>query len=140
MIIDKIIIIASSIIIDKEMVLLLQRGDDSSYPDYWQLPEGKIEEGELSDLALRREVKEEIGVGIKNVKFQGIFYSNIEAKEIKYLAIRAVYSAVLDSNDITLSQEHKNYGWYSKKEALNLLLLPGIEEILENLFYYDANI
>lgn len=134
MIIDKIIQIASSVVKNNKKVLLLQRGENSSYPNYWQLPEGKMEEGETPDSALRREIKEEIGVGIKSSKFQTVFYSNLKAKELQYLAIRMVYKTKLNSNNIKLSQEHKNYGWYSKKEALKLPLLPGIREIVRKLF------
>ena len=134
MIIDKIILIASSIIKKNKKVLLLQRGNNGSYPSYWQLPEGKIEEGETPDLALKREIKEEVGFQIRSLKFQKVFYSHLEAKKLQYLAIRIAYEAKINSNNIKLSQEHKNYGWYSKKEALDLLLLPGIKEILKDLF------
>ena len=133
MIIDKILLIASSIIEKDKKVLLLQRGNNASYPDHWQLPEGKIEEGETSDLAIKREIKEEIGIRVISLEFQKVFYSTFEAKELQYLGIRAVYKAKLNSNEIMLSQEHKNYGWYSKKEALKLLLIPGIKEILQDL-------
>ena len=133
MTIDKIILIASSVIKNSTKVLLLQRGDDSSYPNHWQLPEGKLEEGEILAIALKREIKEEIGGEVSSLKFQTVFYTDLEAKGQQYLAIRAIFKAKLKSNEIKLSHEHKNYRWFSKKEALNLPLLPGIKEVLEKL-------
>ena len=133
MIIDKTLLIASSVIEKDKKVLLLQRNSNGSYPDHWQLPEGKMEESETPDLALKREVKEEIGVEVKSLKFKKVLYSNFEVKGLKYLGIRAVYRAKLSSDKIKLSHEHKNYRWYSKEEALSLTLLPGIKEILREL-------
>ncbi|MBI1864067.1 NUDIX domain-containing protein [Candidatus Woesebacteria bacterium] len=133
MTIDKILLIATSVIQNDKKALLLQRGEESSYSNHWQLPEGKLEEGETPNKALKREIKEEIGGEISSLKFQTVFYNDLEAKGLQYLAIRAVFKAKLKSNKIILSKEHKNYGWYSKKEALNLPLLPGTKEILVKL-------
>ena len=133
MIIDKILLISSAVVENNKKILLLQRKDNSSYTNHWQLPEGKIEKNETPDLALKREIKEELGVEVKSLKFQRVFYNNLEAKGLRYLAIRIVYKIKLNSNKIILSQEHKNYGWYSKQEALRLLLLPGVKETLQTL-------
>jgi 8-oxo-dGTP diphosphatase len=135
MIIDKIVLMASGIIKKDNKIILLQRGDKSSFPDHWQFPEGKIEEGETPNKALKREMKEEIRCDIGSLKFQTVFYNSLEAKGLHFLAVRSVFSVKLKSTDIKLSEEHKNYGWFTKKEALNLSLLPGIKEILEKLTF-----
>lgn len=45
-------------------VLLAQRPQDKSWPDWWEFPGGKIESGESAYEALRRELKEELGINI----------------------------------------------------------------------------
>jgi 8-oxo-dGTP diphosphatase len=43
------------------------------FPDHWDLIGGHIEEGETPDEALVREVKEELGMDLKNYKFYKTF-------------------------------------------------------------------
>lgn len=45
-------------------VLLLLRDDkvDIPFPNMWDIPGGKVEEGEFPEQAIRREMKEEIGL------------------------------------------------------------------------------
>lgn len=48
----------------QEEILLLLRDDDPgiSFPNYWTLVGGKVEEGETPEIAAHREMLEEIGV------------------------------------------------------------------------------
>ena len=134
MIIDKVVTISSAIIKnEKGEVLLLQRSGVTSYPDHWQLVEGKLDRDEKPDEALKREIKEEIGAGVGKMELTTPMYSEIEAKDQKYLGFRIIFNVETTSEDIKLSHEHKAFGWYSKDEALALPLLPGIREILQKL-------
>lgn len=45
-------------------VLLAQRPDGKPYAGYWEFPGGKVESGEALFDALRREFREELGIGI----------------------------------------------------------------------------
>jgi len=134
MIIDKVLVIASAIIKNKQgKVLLLQRSKKSSYPAYWQLVEGKMEQNESPSKSLKREISEEIGVNGHLTKMNTVFYDETEAKGLKYLCFRIVYDVKISSNKIKTSDEHISFGWFDKEEIEGLTLLPGTEKVLGKL-------
>jgi 8-oxo-dGTP diphosphatase len=45
--------------------LLAQRPEGKPYPGYWEFPGGKIEEGEGAQAALARELREELGIAVR---------------------------------------------------------------------------
>lgn len=57
---------------DKQLILAARRSPDQSYPGYWGLPGGKIEPGEKPQIALHRELHEEVGITVSTSEFIGI--------------------------------------------------------------------
>jgi 8-oxo-dGTP diphosphatase len=45
--------------------LLAQRPEGKPYPGYWEFPGGKIEDGEAAAAALARELREELGIAVR---------------------------------------------------------------------------
>jgi 8-oxo-dGTP pyrophosphatase MutT (NUDIX family) len=130
--IDKVLIIASAFVKNKQgKILLLKRSEKSSYPGYWQLVEGKLEDDELPIEAIRREVGEELGAKILQIEFSDIFFNEIEAKSTKYLCFRTVFNVSISFEKLTISDEHVTFGWFDKSDIKNLSLLPGTEKVLE---------
>jgi mutator protein MutT len=54
-------------------VLLTQRSKTVREPGKWCLPGGHLEVGELWTSAVEREIKEEVGIQIKNYELSGIY-------------------------------------------------------------------
>jgi len=56
--------IAAGVVFKDSKVLICQRSEEGSFPLKWEFPGGKIEPGESSKEALRRELVEELAIDI----------------------------------------------------------------------------
>lgn len=59
----RMVLVAAAALIDEEgRVLLAQRPEGKSMAGMWEFPGGKVEAGELPEIALVRELREELGI------------------------------------------------------------------------------
>lgn len=57
--------VAAGILIDKnDRVLITQRIEGKLLKGFWEFPGGKLNAGENSEIALKRELKEELGISV----------------------------------------------------------------------------
>ncbi len=62
----KIVLVAACALVDIDgRVLLAQRPEGKSMADLWEFPGGKIEHGERPEETLIRELKEELGIAVR---------------------------------------------------------------------------
>ncbi len=106
--------------------LVLQRSDkETIYPGLWQIVSGRIEPGEKAYEAALREVREETGlkpIGLYNTPLTNTFYFFTNDS----VNLSPVFAAEVDPNeDVRLSDEHKDFRWLVKDEAISLLVWPG---------------
>ena len=126
----------------KDQIVLIHRiktKDDGTIRDYYVIPGGKIEENESHEEALRREIKEELGIEIKigklvlelddrdyNDSFQYFYNCNYKAGEL----------GTGDGPEFTDKENYKGVFeivLVDKKEISKLNLVPEkIKEILVN--------
>ncbi|MDN7024773.1 NUDIX domain-containing protein [Methanoculleus sp. FWC-SCC1] len=93
--------------------LLLRRApDDEINPGKWDLPGGKPDPGETFDRALRREVAEETGMHVLIRHVAGAGELELTDKRIAYL----IMECDADTEDVRLSPEHDEYGWFAPGE------------------------
>lgn len=59
------LLVVAALVRSGNTVLLSQRRADQSFPLNWEFPGGKIEPGESPEVALAREVQEELGCTVK---------------------------------------------------------------------------
>ena len=92
----------------------------------WGIPGGFLDHGEQPDAAVRREVLEETGIEISDLRFVKIHTVNRH--------IEVIYSALSDGYPRVLSPEITELGWYrthSLPEGLPIAHKSLIEEVLE---------
>jgi 8-oxo-dGTP diphosphatase len=113
---------AKAIIARDGKFLLLQTAREGG----WELPGGMIEAGESPEGALRRELKEEIGVS--DVEIEGLVdvvsvSTDFNGQSTQVLVV--VYACRLGPVEIKLSAEHTNFKWVDRDEFKVAPLFPA---------------
>jgi mutator protein MutT len=99
------------------------------YPDYWGLPGGLIEYGETVESTIKRELKEELGVDSKFIKY-GKPFMNLPTKQHKIQDISiVVYCKIL--GEPKPKDETSEIRWFKPDEIKNMKLAYSHEKILE---------
>jgi len=102
-------------IVKKGKLLILKRSDkDIHHPSKWELPGGRLEEGEDPILGLKREVKEEIGLEVEPIlPFNVQHFSRDDGQIITMI----IYACKVIGGKETLSEEHSAFEWISLKKS-----------------------
>ena len=109
------ITVVTGIIQNKDKFLIVKRKEkESIHGGLWVFPGGKVEENEDIFTALKREIKEEVGLDISNERKQ---ISEYEYERPDGEITVGVCFLVKTSNDkITLSDELEDFAWVNKEE------------------------
>ena len=83
----------------------------------WELPGGKIEQGESREQALQREIQEELELG---VELQAIRYAGFVDHDYPHLSIRLHCFRVEKRIEKVVLHEHQEFCWVEKEQALTL--------------------
>ncbi len=102
--------------------------------DKYVIPGGHIELGEKMEEALKREILEETGLEIYDVKLislkESVFNDKFHRKK-HFIFID--YTCKTDSSDVTLNEEAEEYEWVYLNEIDNYELGGFIKELLDEL-------
>jgi 8-oxo-dGTP diphosphatase len=89
-------------------ILILKRSTDSkTNPGKWELPGGKVDQGESFDHALIREVYEETNLKISLEHVVGASEQNLHIIR----AVHIIMSGKIVEGELNLSSEHEGYAW-----------------------------
>lgn len=111
---------AKGFIVNENKILLVKRrSNDVQMPGIWEVPGGRLENGENPVSGLKREVMEETGLEIEVVvPFNVNHFTRSDGQTITML----VYLCKALSTEVTLSEEHPEFEWveFSKvREKIN---------------------
>lgn len=129
------IIVHTLINIDGKYLVTKRSKEETTYPEYWDIPGGLADYGELPREALIRETKEEVNLDIKPTKV--IHEDSNYDKEKDLIFVRLVYMCELNDslNNIILKEdEHTEYKLINSLDELEGEL---ISPFLEELFHFD---
>lgn len=109
--------------VNDRILLLKVRSKSSHDADKWEIPGGKVKKGEFFDDALRREYLEETGLEITIESLYNTIQNNYTAcktnEQVK--SIQLILKVTSDSDEVTISEEHDDYRWFSKNEVDGLI-------------------
>lgn len=78
--------VAVGVIVDEEgRILLTQRPLHVAHGGSWEFPGGKLEENETAEVALRREMKEEIDIDVVDCRFMGEIHHQYPTNRIQLI-------------------------------------------------------
>lgn len=123
----------SAIIIRKQddKVFIVRRKENKEFsPGLWETIGGRIEKCETTEVALKREVKEELGVDIKSFKFFGDY----EYREFNKLF--KTYIIELEKEPTPSEPDFEEWGWFSEEEIKKLDFAANCKERI--LDYYKS--
>ncbi|MBQ9909369.1 MAG: (deoxy)nucleoside triphosphate pyrophosphohydrolase [Treponema sp.] len=106
-------------------VFATQRGY-GEYKDWWEFPGGKIEEGESPEIALKREIREELATEIS----VGDYIDTIEFDYPTFHLSMRCYECTVISGKLELL-EHENACWLTRESLRSVKWLPADITILD---------
>jgi 8-oxo-dGTP diphosphatase len=92
--------------------LITQRRSTAVLPGLWEFPGGKVEEGETDEAALRREVRERLGVDV-------LVKGRIASRQHQYQGYKVdlnLYQAELESAHLPQALRVADFRWVGSEE------------------------
>lgn len=110
-------------------VLILKRSTDSkTNPGKWELPGGKVDQGESFDQALIREVYEETNLKISLDHVVGVSEQNLHLIR----AVHIIMSGEIVEGNLKLSPEHEGYAWVFFENLSEYDLADWLHDFITN--------
>ena len=117
--------VVAAIIIKDDKYFIAQRNRDKHMGLSWEFPGGKVEEGESFEIALKREIEEELNIEI-NIKNK-LGEENYQDDKIN---VKLHYFICSHFNGEIILSEHEDSAWITKNEFKNYNFAEGDSDII----------
>ena len=106
-----------------KILLLKIRSKSSHDAGKWEIPGGKVKRGEFFDAALKREFLEETGLEVNVESLYNVIQRDYVACKTneKIKSIQLIMNVSCNSDEVTISEEHDEYGWFTKEEINHMI-------------------
>ena len=117
--------VVAAIIIKNGKYFIAQRNRNKHMGLSWEFPGGKVETGETFEIALKREIKEELNIEI-NIKNK-LGEENYQDDKIN---VKLHYFICTHFNGEIILSEHEDSAWVTKNEFKNYNFAEGDADII----------
>jgi 8-oxo-dGTP diphosphatase len=127
------LLVTGAIIAKNGKILVAKRHSDSRFePDKWEFPGGKVDFGEHPEEALKRELKEELGILIETGPLYGVLshvYDN--NGDIRHVVLLFYICEILEGKPEPI--DCQDLLWIDKEEMSSLAFVKGDIPLVEQL-------
>jgi len=112
---------------------LIQLRSESTvhFPLHWDLPGGKLDDGEEPIDGIIREIKEETNLDAKIGKVLGVYEFNWQIDNGETTRV-TIYSTESFTGELKISEEHLKQIWATKEEIFKLPIEPYFEPFFKD--------
>ena len=122
------LLVTAAVIFNGDRVLITRRPDDKRHPGFWEFPGGKIDPGESPEVALCREIREELEADIMVEEIFEVVFFRYDWGPVLILAYRCRL-LTKTIHDIGVA-EHR---WVHPEELADFSILPADQPIINRL-------
>ena len=108
---------------DEKILLLKIRSRSAHDAGKWEIPGGKVKKCEFFDESLKREYLEETGLEIDVDSLYNVVRNDYTACKTseKVKSIQLIMKVTCESDEVVISEEHDDYGWFSMDEVNDMI-------------------
>ena len=118
--------VVAAIIIKDDKYFIAQRNRNKHMGLSWEFPGGKVEEGETFEIALKREIKEELNINIAINNKLG--EENYKDEKIN---VKLHYFLCSHTSGAIYLNEHEDSAWITKNEFKDYNFAEGDSDIIK---------
>ena len=118
--------VVAAVIKKDNKYLIAQRNRNKHFAFYWEFPGGKVDKGETFEIALQREIKEELSIDIKIYK-----KTSSQIHKDDKINVKVHYFLCKHSSGKIILSEHEDLKWVTKKELYSYRMAPGDSKNIE---------
>ena len=119
-------VVAALIIKGDKILIAKRKTGDKCVVDKWEFPGGKVENNETDICAIKREIKEELGILIEVDKLLASTIYKYPTKEVNII----LYKCIPENKKIKLV-DHKEYKWICFSDVLKYDLAEADKELVK---------
>jgi 8-oxo-dGTP diphosphatase len=121
-----------AVVLHRDRVLLVRRGGQPSLGK-WTLPGGLVELGETTADAIRRELQEECGLGVRLGGVAGVVDRVVRdgGGRVRYHYVLVDYLAFADSDAITVGSDAAEGCWVDVARVAELDITEGLTDMIQ---------
>lgn len=115
-------VVAAALIQDDGEILLTQRPNGKAMAGLWEFPGGKLEDGETPEIALVRELKEELGIAVTPDAIQPFTFASHSYPDFHLLMPLYICRSW---EGTPTSRENQNMAWVAPQDLENYPMPPA---------------